>query len=229
LKNLSHFLYFLIFFKKASDKCGSESECLSFHQYIDAAYEIWLHQVQINSNSLALSSYDEHRINIIVTTESKQVQKDVNEYNANLHSSNNSFVPNFHIITNPFDVTQDTGYFDVASSSSSSSSLLASSNMMQENYTVDDIMLSTLSSLQLQLHASRLTIGNCCSNFHLVLKDLLNIGCGGVQYSHDNIPKHAGQHTFQCLQNHPNPKYRICCSWDKSIDCQKRRHQQQPQ
>jgi hypothetical protein len=164
-----------------------------------------------------------HRINVIVTTESKQIQHELNEYKVNLLSLQDTYVPDFHFITNPFDVTQDTGYFNAPISSSSFQSL----NTTQENnITVDDIMVSTLSSLQLQLYVTKFTIGNCCSNFHLVLKDLLNIGCG-VRYDNINNDKNMlqakEQHTFQCLQNHPNPKYRICCSWDKSLECQQRR------
>ena len=100
-------------------------------------------------------------------------------------------------------------------------------------------LISSLSSIQLQLH-NRITIGNCCSNFHLVIKDLLSVGCGIASLSSssssslfddtnhelniDHNTNRIGYDTFTCLQDHINPKYHICCSWDQSDRCRHRRN-----
>jgi hypothetical protein len=57
----------------------------------------------------------------------------------------------------------------------------------------------------------------------------LNIGCGGSSSGETmsttliDTTKAIQQHRFQCLQNHPNPNYRICCAWDKSVECETKR------
>lgn len=66
-------------------------------------------------------------------------------------------------------------------------------------------MLSSMSSLKAQL-MPRLSIGNCCSNFHAMLNDLLMEGCGA-----------ATENTFKCLQEYDDPILRVCCGWHK--DC----------
>jgi hypothetical protein len=43
---------------------------------------------------------------------------------------------------------------------------------------------------------------NCCSNFHVLLADLLAAGCGA-----------ASEHALHCLQEHPDPQYQVCCGW----------------
>ena len=155
----------------ASDKCGTESECMSFSNHLDAAQESWKHYLGADSSPTHL----------IVTTESRSIQEAVPDE------------PRF--ILNHHDVTQDTGYLDEP----------------VVNTTADRVMLSALSSLKLQLQ-SRVTLGNCCSNFHLLLKDLLWEGCGAFP-----------THNFQCLQDHADPRFRLCCSWDKSDECLARR------
>jgi hypothetical protein len=75
------------------------------------------------------------------------------------------------------------------------------------NGTIDDIMLSAISSLKLQLHA-RHTVGNCCSNFHLLLFDFLEEGCGP-----------AKDQNVECLQDNEAPEYRLCCLWSKTDEC----------
>jgi hypothetical protein len=66
-------------------------------------------------------------------------------------------------------------------------------------------MLSAVSSLMLQLYP-RISIGNCCSNFHTLLNDFLSDGCGA-----------ASDNTFVCLQEYKDPRLRVCCGWFK--DC----------
>jgi hypothetical protein len=125
---------------------------------------------------------------VIVTTESQSIRREQQAYNASPLGS--------RIVINHRDVTQDTGYLEKESST---------------GVQADDVMLSVMSSLKLQL-MTRVTLGNCCSNFHVMLKDLLFEGCGSTTTN-----------TFQCLQDHANPRYRVCCAWDKSPDCLARR------
>lgn len=158
---------------------------------MEAARESWMNFPKSMPRSSPLS-------NVVVTTESKQVLIEQSKYASEIAlDTDESTSSPIHFITNPFDVTQDTGYVDDLSEESSP--------------TANQIMLSSISSLQLQLH-TQFTIGNCCSNFHLLLKDLIGVGCGSHLL-----------HTFQCLQDHSNPAFRICCSWDKSAECIARR------
>lgn len=158
---------------------------------MEAAKDVW---ISATENIPVSSPFS----NIVVTTESKQVLYEQAQYAAEMKSNvDNHSIFSVQFITNPFDVTQDTGYFDGSTTAT--------------QYTVNQIMLSSISSLQLQLH-TRTTVGNCCSNFHLLLKDLLSVGCGSLPF-----------HAFQCLQDHANPAYRICCSWDRSAECLSRR------
>lgn len=71
----------------------------------------------------------------------------------------------------------------------------------------DSVMLSSLVVLKLQLH-SNVVYGNCCSNFHHVLLDLYKHGCS----------RSDGE--FHCMQNHKEARYRTCCMWSKSKECQ---------
>lgn len=64
-------------------------------------------------------------------------------------------------------------------------------------------MLSSMASLRAQL-LPRISIGNCCSNFHALLNDFLFEGCGA-----------ASDNTFLCLQEYKDPELRVCCGWHK--------------
>ena len=115
--------------------------------------------------------------NVIVTTESKQIRYEMEQYQRQgkaFSLRDGSSSSGYKFITNPNDVTQDTGYFDDNNPTES----LQGTATNNSSYTANDIMLSTLSSMQLQLYATDLTVGNCGLNFHLIIKDLLNIGCG---------------------------------------------------
>jgi len=67
----------------------------------------------------------------------------------------------------------------------------------------DSNMLSSMSSLKAQL-MPRLSIGNCCSNFHAMLNNFPSEGCGA-----------ANENTFTCLQEYHDPLLRVCCGWHK--------------
>ena len=75
-----------------------------------------------------------------------------------------------------------------------------------------EVMLSSMVALKLQLH-SKIMVGNCCSNFHLVLFDLAKNGCGLSE-------------STQCLQETSNPNDHVCCQWIKTEECNKPRGQQ---
>lgn len=177
---------------------------MNFNEYIDAANSIWqtYHNHNDTKGLVNNISSSNSSISIIVTTESQHVRNQYLSFlkdHHNHHPSSTLFTPYVNrFYTNDFDVTQDTGYLD-------------SNHLHNKEYSADDAMLSAISSLKFQLSTS-ITIGNCCSNFHLLLKDLLQEGCGSVMTNH-----------FHCLQNHPNSHYRLCCSWDKSEECKQRR------
>ena len=132
------------------------------------------------------------RPTIVVTSESPQVHDDQELFLKESIGKNKS-IP-FQIVNNNFDLRQGTG--DPAFMSSSG-----------KNISLEDIMLSSISSLQLQLQA-RYSVGNCCSNFHLLLFDFLEEGCGPVK-----------EHRHECLQDSQYPEYRLCCLWSKSDEC----------
>ena len=78
----------------------------------------------------------------------------------------------------------------------------------------DEVMLSSLTALKLQL-SSDFVVTNCCSNFHTLLMDLLFIGCGRRVTTGRKKRLHGGM----CIQEHTNPRYRICCQWSQSEQC----------
>lgn len=159
-----------------------------------AAKELWSKHVGgVNTPPSPMS--------VIVTSESKQVLREQANYSFHQPSSLHADSFPIRFVTNHLDVFQDTGYLkDVI-------------NTNIAPFTADQAMLSAISSLKLQL-LTRVTLGNCCSNFHLLLKDLLDTGCGATI-----------ENSFQCLQDDENPEFRVCCAWDRSPLCQARRKQ----
>ena len=83
--------------------------------------------------------------------------------------------------------------------------------MTLRNVSADDIMLSTMTSLNMQLMAAH-TVGNCCSNFHKLMIEFLSHGCGA-----------APRNKFDCLQDNENPEFRLCCQWSRNKECKVRR------
>ena len=71
----------------------------------------------------------------------------------------------------------------------------------------EEAMLSMISLIQIQLIPGY-TIGDCCSNFHLLLFVFIRDVCG------------LGFHSWnQCLQENANPNFRICCQWTSTHEC----------
>ena len=170
----------------ASDKCTKESECLDFEQYMKVMTVIWRKKLGATHNTT----------NIILTTESQSVMDEMRNFDADLKQT----VPfSYRFITNEQDVMQGTG--------------LAKS-FESGNITADDVMLSSVAALKLQLMA-RYTVGNCCSNFHILLFDFLRDGCGSSQATVATT----------CLQEMEEPEFRVCCSWDKSEECRAKRQE----
>ncbi len=163
---------------------------MPFVSHIQAAHETWSQYVD---GSTATQPF------IVITTESRSILKELAAFQAN--NSSLKAVFDSQIVVNHRDIAQDTGYLEVSLPGNSSSATGQ-----------NDVLLSAMSSLKLQL-TTRITLGNCCSNFHLMLKDLLYEGCGA----------HI-ENTFQCLQTHANARFRVCCSWDRSPECVARRN-----
>jgi hypothetical protein len=110
-------------------------------------------------------------------------------------AANHSDYP-FRFATNPHDVTPGTGLIRLAVT----------------NATEDESLFSALTSLQYQLLA-RVSLANCCSNFHTLLGDLMAAGCGA-----------ASSNTFTCFQEMEDPRYMICCGWFKNCKADKLRN-----
>jgi hypothetical protein len=123
--------------------------------------------------------------NILLTSESSSVFDEQKLFMENRTLREGlPFSPRF--ITNSADVHQGTGR-------------AGPRKRQHDTVSANDVMLSALSSLKTQLMA-RYTVGNCCSNFHNLLFDLLRGGCGIA---------HDGQ--AECLQKNENPEFRLCC------------------
>lgn len=138
----------------ASDKCDVESECFSLGQYVQAATRIWAehHHTRSNANSTSVvaSSLSANitAANIVVTSESKVVLRDLANYLASDKKAEPSPFP-LRFVTNHHDVLQSTGYMDE----------IIDRSGQDDSLSADDAMLSAISSLKLQL-ATKVTTGN---------------------------------------------------------------------
>ncbi|KAL7564630.1 hypothetical protein ACA910_009320 [Epithemia clementina (nom. ined.)] len=161
----------------ASDKCGRESECLLFPQYMRLMAQAFHEHNLTNS----IHPLDNNTTNILLTSESYHVFDDMKRFvdNATLVQTLLPFVPRF--VFNTDDVRQNTGH------------------LRDYLHIGDNVVMSTMSSLVMQLHG-RYTYGNCCSNFHSLIFDLLRAGCGI-----------SVENKGQCLQQNSNPEFRLCC------------------
>jgi hypothetical protein len=177
----------LCFDPTASDKCYGESECLSFYQHIEATTQLW----QEHQNRTGI-----HRptASVVFTSEATSMVQEQKEFEKNA-TLQQDFPFRFQFLTNNFDVTPDSGFVkDIKKSM---------------KFTADDSMLSAVTSLKFQL-LPRVTLGNCCSNFHVLLNDFLVEGLGA-----------ARENSFKCFQEFDDPRLKICCGWHKK--CKKDR------
>lgn len=183
---------------RASDKCLEESECFAFEKYMRVLVQIWNRNKASLTQAMKAASVD--KLSIVLTTESAIVLEEKDEFMADAILVKKTVPFPFEYIVNEFDTQQDNGN--------------PRNNIPEHNLDVelaennaDQVMLSMMSSLQLQLLA-RYSIGNCCSNFHRILFELLDGGCGA-----------AYQSSPECLQTNEDPEFRICCIWDDSEEC----------
>jgi hypothetical protein len=90
-------------------------------------------------------------------------------------------------------------------------SLQGSGNVGVFGENADDIMMSSLVAIRMQLNSGQI-YGNCCSNFHLMLFDFVHEGCGLTTKA-------------TCLQE--TEDYNVCCAWTRTEECDdiRREHQ----
>jgi hypothetical protein len=123
---------------------------------------------------------------VVFTSEAKGMVREQREFATNA-TLQQDFPLRFQFLTNNFDVTPDTGFVKEIKRTMT--------------YTADESMLSAVTSLKFQL-LPRVSLGNCCSNFHVLLNDFLVEGLGA-----------ASENSFQCLQEFKDPRLKICCGW----------------
>jgi hypothetical protein len=134
---------------------------------------------------------------VVFSTESQEMVQNQTEFVANVQWQR-QFPFNFTFVRNVRDVTPGSGW-------------VKDFKKKNLNITADDNMLSVLSTLKMQL-LPRLSMGNCCSSFHMLMNELLN---GGLGAANDN--------NFKCMQDFDDPNLRMCCWNNKS--CWKKRQE----
>jgi hypothetical protein len=157
---------------RASDKCRRESTCLSFERYMELANDTFQKYGYNRENNGTSTGRSRH--SVVVTTEDSAVANETRNYPSK----------HFPLIINKADAQQDTG---------------KPSNYKYKTQAAS-IMRSSMIALTMQMYPTH-TFGNCCSNFHQIIFDLLESGCG--------LSKRR-----MCLNQHPNRKFRVCCKWD---------------
>jgi hypothetical protein len=187
---------------RASDKCIGESECMPFEKYMIMMGRVWKeHQPDIlesmkrkGRQAVLPGSFNG---SIIVTSEAPAMREAQEKF------EKHGLLPfNFRFVNNDHDHSQGTG-----------NPIRMGEMVTNKTVTMDEIMLSAISSLKIQLHA-RYTIGNCCSNFHLLMFDFLRDGCGA---SRDQLS--------ECMQDNEDPEFRLCCQWTKTDECLAKKNQ----
>ena len=133
-------------------------------------------------------------IPIMLTSEAKGILKQGAEWNQQSQPTPDWQRAPLHFLHNDRDIAQGTGFM-----------------MRTPLEQRDEIMLSSLSSFRAQL-THRVVLGNCCSNWHKLMGMVLQAGCG----------RHWDAE-FTCLQQHPDPQFRLCCGWTNTQFCQDRR------
>jgi hypothetical protein len=141
----------------ATDKCGYESMCLRFDQYMqlaDQQYQKYNHRNEPFVPQRKIAS-------IILSSESSTILSRRHNY------TTSSKFP-FRFVLNENDVGQ--GHGDPNRYETTSG---------HANITASQIMVSTMVALKMQLMA-KYSVVNCCSGFHRMMLDLLRSGCGVV-------------------------------------------------
>lgn len=180
------------FQSSASDKCKGESECLSFDQHMQVVNTQWAKHNQKDGTN-------EQDVSVLFTTESKAMVQEQIEFSQN-DDLKMKYPFSFRFVTNTKDVTPDTGFIKEVTGNG-------------ETDSADDAMLSSMSSFKSQL-LPRVSVGNCCSNFHALLNDFLMEGCGA-----------ASDNTFLCLQEYDeDPLLKVCCGWHHDCKIKKQEY-----
>ena len=173
---------------RASDKCHRESECLSFDEHMLITSDAWDKHLGYLKNASSILNNNSTRIaddpTVIFTSEAKDVLAEQKAFALN-DTRQANYPHRFRFVTNTKDVLPGTGKL----------------KRSQHRSNGDAVMLSSMSTLQAQMMAGT-SIGNCCSNYHLLMSDFLMEGLGA-----------ASDNRFLCLQEHENPMMRVCCGW----------------
>jgi hypothetical protein len=181
----------------ASDKCHRESECLTFTQHMQALRAWWMKDHGSNGAAGVRQA-----VAVLFTSESDQMDLERLSYvNESIHNPHLHPPPTFRFVTNERDARPNTG---------NSRYIAHLASLRHVNMTADTVMLSAVSSIQFQLLAGS-TMGNCCSNFHMLLKEMLEAGCG------------ATDNSFYCMDRNEDPALRVCCGWSNTCKAIKQR------
>lgn len=172
---------------RGSDKCLRESECLSFAQYTKLIQDFAMKKSKKRQQQNHIHNEDKNETvllydRVILTSESKDILNSRFQYTP----KNESFP--FDFIVNEGDVGQGSG---------------APRQFTKSDFTADDVMISSLVSLKLQLYPESLLL-NLCSNFHNLIVSFVLMGCGYVDAS--NIVS---------MKEYDNPDFQINCAWGK--------------
>jgi hypothetical protein len=207
-----------------SDKCKGESDCISFDDHMTVVADFWGQHV----NKTGIGRHP----TVIFTTEDKSMMDGQKAWVDQKGQTQSRF--EFEFVINSRDMLPGSGFIkDVGRYKAHFSFLLCipcskiyplsqhlSLPPVRQNLGIgmaadpDANMLSSMSSLKAQL-LPRLSIGNCCSNFHALLNDFLLEGCGA-----------ASENSFLCLNEIPDPLLRICCGWHKRCKAEKEAYRQ---
>jgi hypothetical protein len=149
---------------------------MEFSDYAQMIQEFATKRIQMRQNSTesttesTIPPYD----TVILSSESKEIIEARKAYTP----KNESFP--FDFIINDEDVGQGSGH-----------------PKQWKAYTIDDILLSTMIALKLQLLPDALVI-NSCSNHHRMIQSFAEKGCGQVNY-------------IEPLHQNDNPRFRMQC------------------
>jgi prenyltransferase beta subunit len=136
----------------ASDKCGTESMCLTFAQYMQLTRQQYEKYINATNQPTKIAT-------VILTSEQASIV-------ARRHNYSTSTDFPFQFVVNEKDAGQGTGEPEQY-------------GIISGGPDADKIMLSTLVALKMQLMA-KYTVVNCCSSFHRMILDLLRAGCGAA-------------------------------------------------
>jgi hypothetical protein len=133
---------------------------------------------------------------VVFTTEATGMVQAQKEFASNV-TLQSGFPFEFRFVTNDRDVVPDSGF--------------VKHFIKKANATANDFMLSAMTSFKFQL-LPRVSLGNCCSNFHILLNDFLAEGLGA-----------ASENTFKCFQEFRDEDIdlKICCGWHHQCKAEK--------